>query len=415
MAAVATMSLDEYLNRPNQGGGARFLKGWRKKGEVTSWLHTKAKFVSVYQHNFPRNDDGPRKVPAKLCPMSLLIAEVYRLIQDEELGWTDRLFAFKGDREDRIIYAGGFVGMFSGELDTDQKDQLFKDTGLRQKEAWNQAGLAKENWVFSVVDNSDVSSGCLIAVETGLLGDKMSDMIEKEMERSPEGKGNPLRHPYAIKWKYREKEREFHKKYDAVPQPMVPMTEEVEKLIRETDPPDISRVTTLPNYKELRARMEKYCVVDLDWDRIFGGVWKNLDSEGRFIQAQEKPASPPPAPPRPAESKGSDESKETLEAPSETTVESKSVGRRRKVQEKPPEPPPGDPCEECGAAMAATDVICGKCGAEYETDEPSPQPKQVPKKGGKSKGSAKPDPAPAPASSTFASDDEEDDPFADED
>ncbi len=421
---MSGMNLEEFLgHKTRDSGSSQYLSKWRKRTppEVVTWMHTRSKLHSVWQHNWPRIVDlrdggraiwggsfkcledektvlsfqrnrdrktGKRDVPPAVCPLCRLVEYVRDLVQEGEMSWTDVLFRYEiadgGNSEPRIMHAGGLYGGFGIKNPTQEQLKELETAGIRRDEAWMENAYAQCKYVFRVVDNSEPDKGCQIAVEQDLLGQKVRETIAKEMEGRGLEKGNPLKNPYAIKWKHCPSEKEFGKKYNALAMSneVVPLTPEIERLIVEVDPPDISRVLEPWNIKTLRSLVEHYCQFQgLDWDTVFGPAEARCDENGNYAEPEpddedenplpdEQPASPSspkrtisaakPAPAPPAAVQA---------APSAPAEPAKKSLRKKKVEPAPPPPPAegAEPCpvDGCGAMLGPDEMKCSKCGTEF--------------------------------------------------
>jgi hypothetical protein len=385
--AIEHQSIDDWLNhRGTEKMGGGFLGNWKEDGHIGVWLHTKRLPISLWQHTFPdrvvvpdKHSGDPRvafwgrpknchedltvlkkrykrdrqtherDVPPLKCPLCKLEEAVRRMIREERLSWTDKVFVFKGATEAKdnmVIHAGGLFGAFKGELDDDELEDL-REHGIKRSEAWRENISVRENCVFVVVDNENPSD-LQIATQPGLLGDKVKGVINDEIA-SKGDEGNPMLHPYCIEWIYRKDEAEFGKKYHARRIDRHKLTSEIAALIR-SEPPDLTRVLEPFDATTMRSVLETYAVVDLPWDEIFGKSQSSTREPARSKVV--KNDEPKPA-----------------------TEESREPTRRRRgkpVEEPKPKPIVKMlPCEECKAPMPETASKCEKCGAEYEVeDEP---------------------------------------------
>lgn len=370
------MGIQDFLGHQTRGaGGAKFLKSWRGRQppEIDIWLHTKAPIYSVWQHTWPkiqvierdgrktrevwggtfvswedeevnrgqrnRQSDGSRVIPAVICPMARLIDRIYMAIETGELKWTTALFEFKGDdpTKNRTLHAGGIVGMFGqNDLDDAARRELRK-AGIKQSEAWKENCMSKCNYIFTVVEQGRAEDGIQLTTETTLLGDKMKELIAAQQESEGDDAGNPLRHPYAIRWKHLPNEKEFHKRYTATRINKHKLSKEIRALIIDTNPPDATPMYKRGSAAELRLSVEThYCGPEglLDLDDIFGAA-----------EASES---------------GSDEL---------ATVGTTS-SRHKDVEEIEEELADGDQyeCDNCHEMMPMTASVCPHCGTEYEDD-----------------------------------------------
>ncbi len=373
---------------------------------------------SVLTEQYRRDrDTGERDVPPQVCPHCKMIDDVYmrcrdgnavglELIEKRRPGLKDLtsedvdavdaellkrglmwflspLFEFRGNIRDwrtkavvadrKILHAGGIFNAFGNKnLSPEWKALMAKVSRERggpifSKNAFQQNSQAKCEYLYVVVDNEHPERGLQIAIETSLLGDKMKTEIAKRMKSMGREKGNPILHPYAFEWKNdRTEGQSFDKLYDATALETMKPTAAIEKLIRDTAPPDTSRDTAKFNLRTHRARLEKYAAPAgklLDLDRYFEAALRlGLDKE--------------PAPQEPEHG-----------APE---VGRQPVAPQAARQAPAPTPPAADDeaefgCDailangqECGAPMKASDPVCPACGFVYDVvkePEPPPPPK----------------------------------------
>lgn len=433
-----TRSLKSFLNhRSRESSGTQYLSSWRNRTppELVCWLHTKVLPAAVWQHNWPRVVDkkdgkkavwggsftcleseavlkkqryrdkktGKREVPPEVCPICILNEYVRDLVRGGDLDWTDVLFRYRADDDQRILHAGGIYGGFGVRNPTEEqvKELSAADIKLGGPEgAWREEATAKCKYVFRVVDNDEPDKGVQIAVEQELLGQKVQQCIAREIERAmgpkdPDGdQGNPLEHPYAIKFKYAPTEKEFGKRYDAVALPNVELTDKIRELICDTDAPSIARVREPWNIRSMRALMEEACEYGLDWDEIFGPAEARCDANGVY-QAPEAaeesddstdfdPSKFEPEAEKPTAKKALGKASSQVPADvgkkaSGKKTEAKSEPKGRRAVAPPPEDPPAgsEPCVgkngTCGKMLPPDCFKCPKCGQEYENvgDDPA--------------------------------------------
>lgn len=425
----------------SSGGGGKFLTKWKKRqpAEVRVWLHTRTGFVTLWQHGIPqlrtfedretgetvrkiwggnfvcleneaavlqhqnKRTHGVRDVPPQICPLCKLLEHVRCMITERKIGKTTPLFKFEvpllqgedpDDRADdqlRIITAGGFTDTFKGDLSPQEKIEIRK-AGVSLKDAWRENARAKCNFVFRVVDHDNPDDGVQILVETSLVGEKMQQVIRDQLKRLGKVEGNPLLHPYAFQIEHKPKETQFQNKYhvlDLSPK-AYPMTDEIRALIVDSDPPDITRMREPGDVRQLRQQLEQYCLVPMPWDDLFGpaeAIQANRSGDAAdddagddsFDYGANEPAPVAASVPDQVAPKQPPAAAAPPVQPAAVAPAVAPAATRRKKAEPPPPPeePMGDPCDDCGAPMKATDTKCGKCGAEYAvTAEPAAAPAQ---------------------------------------
>lgn len=305
--------IDGFLSHSSSDRGGGYVGNWKKDGKLNVFLHTRRKPLPIWYHTLPRRyvkeddagetvthiytgkhvcheeeavlkkqykygKDDARLLPPRRCPLCLLVEEVRTLVNQGKLRWTQTLFNFAGDvpDEEKTIHAGGMIGEFGGDSLSDKEKKALKDAGIRRDEAWAENFRAKLSYVFWVVDADNPSKGLLTATETGLLGDKVKDVINDVMEgygEAEKDKGNPLKNPYCIQWEFRdEKGLPFNKKYAARPLPRIKLTPDIEALIR-SPRPDSSKIEELFDGDAMRSLLEAAATPEaraiIPWDDCF--------------------------------------------------------------------------------------------------------------------------------------------------
>lgn len=407
------MDLDSFLGHSSSARVGKVVN-WKKRKppQIDTWLHTKSSIIALWRHGFPRlverkvdgndvveiwggnfncwesedvlkrqykrNDDGSRLAPPQVCPMCLLLEYLQQEVRAERLSWTDEIFSFEGDDATRTLHVGGMFNAFGGDKLSREEIAELKAAGIKRTDAWQENGMAKCSYVFSIVDNDEIDKGVQTAIETTALGDAVKKTIRDQIEAMGGTAGHPMKDPYIIRWQYREAEVEFSKKYNSLALPKVHpksgelmLTEEIRALIIDSPAPDLGPTIARGNAGGLRAVMERHALIDLPFDKIFGpaekieGVRKRDEDEPSEAEADE----PAPAPRQRAAAK----------APPAPPAKAEAPAPRRRAPAAPTgpvEPPrpagaPVLPCDKCGARMLETEVTCWKCGAKYEIDEPA--------------------------------------------
>ena len=300
-----------------------------------------------------------------------MIEEIYRLIKEGELDWTDKLFRFKGSDPSKnlILHAGGLYNAYGKPNLTDEQKSEIKSARISPKDAWRENAMAKCNYIFRVVDNDNPGEGIQITTETTLLGDKVKGLIRDTKTAIGEEDGNPLRNPYCIRWQYLPNEPQFNDQYKAIRMEKIPLTDVIEELIT-SEPPDISNLIKHGNIKDLRTSMEAHYIGPkdlLDFDFIFSKAEQVQDEE------DDKPFY-------------EDDDAQEEKQQTKSTKNKTSKSRQTKKSKQEPEPEPEDDedlveCNECGKAMREDEMVCPHCGFDYnEDDEEEPEPPPPPKR-----------------------------------
>lgn len=391
-----------------EGRGPRsgsFLKKWKKEpGHFDAWMHVKRPPRPVWRHQFPKiivkdevkhvygvswnchesdavlkkqfkfnKQTQMREFPPEKCPICRLIDTIRMMVNADKLSWVDEVFKFEGDvsDEDIVLHAAGLYNMFgSKNLTSEEKKQMAKH-GIYAKNAWKENAQAKLQYAMCVVNNDKPEDGMQIAIENGLLGDKIKGVIRDTQLDLGVDEGNPGLNPYAIRWIYREKEQEFSKKYHATKMSKLPLSEEIEDLIRQDPPPDISGVIAPFKAGKERAFFEAHALVDLPWDDIFEGH-EATDSDEESEDSDEAPESSKRTPEVPA--KKPDVKKAEEKAPKKEKEEPASKTRSKVPSE---DDPRAVACDECNKPMWVDDTVCPHCDHDYA---PAPKKEEPPPK-----------------------------------
>ena len=321
------MGLDDFLGHSTRGGGTKYLSGWKKRAtpEVDVWLHTQAPIMAVYTHPWPkiverekdgkktrevwsgsfvswetedllkgqykRDPNGYREEPPVICPMSIMLEFIRQAVDDNKIPWTEPLFKFVGDdpTKAKVLHAGV---MYNGakriweDLSSHQQQAALAIGVPPPSKAWMGNMMAKCQYVFAIVDNSDLSAGCQVATETSLVGDKMKKCIRDAMTALGDSKGNPMLSPYAFRWQHRPREQQFQDKYNVIKMDQLQLTDEVARLIGLGEDakaaPDIERQGERGDVQMLRASIEAHYIGPqglLDFDVIFAAAEKEAGLE----------------------------------------------------------------------------------------------------------------------------------------
>lgn len=404
-------------------GGTRgkFLSKWKEKGSIEVWFHTKELPIAIWRHGIPQivtikdrdnkkievahvwtknlvcheeeavldsqyfrdRDTGVRNNPPERCGICKLIewcyqqAVLFEETRDQKkpkgLSFTTPIFRFEGDdpKETTTLHIGGITNLFGKDLTDAQKEDL-REAKISLKHAWKENAWAKCNYAMLVVDNAHPETGCQIAVEAGLLGDRVKKVIEAELE---DNETDIQRSPYAIKWKYLENESEFNKKYDAVPLRKLKPSKRILEIIRGEAPELPDDLTTPFNQQAVRSSLERHCLLPkgtVPWDVLFPSedqskAWEVEDEEAEkaaaIADAEEV-----------SEEEGDDEPSDADEDAATSDDEDEDEEEEEFACDN----------EKCGKPVKASDTVCPHCGFKFEVDgeeeaaaEPEPAPKPM--------------------------------------
>jgi hypothetical protein len=400
------MDLDGFLGHETRAKfGGKFLRGWKKRGSVTTVLHMRAPIIAVWQHPLPRvvevkgehgssnqvwsgswncleseevlqlqykrdYDSGERTVLPQICPACILVETVRAMIESGELQFCEPVLRWQGDdpKKAQTFTAAGMINLYrSTKLTEDQKEAM-RVARVRPSEAWKETLYAKCKYLFTVVDVDKPQDGVQVALETTLLGDKVKEEIAKAMTREGSDAGNPLKNPYAIRWVYDEHAATPLESYSAIvlgkwrdPETQTPWIDaQIRDLITQA-PPDVGKLMAPGNVAKLRDDLEAHALVKMPWDDIFGPA---EDAAG------DADSSPPEPAQRPAEVKPAPEPAPKAEPSQSATApkESKSGDTEPAVPSDDGEDADTFGCDKCGEPMRIDEFVCPnfQCKAKYD-------------------------------------------------
>lgn len=398
IGSVKRMSLGQFLGHKTRAGGTKsFLANWhaKKNGkpspkglvcEIDVLLNAAAGISAVWQHPFRRlvtmekneggvqvtktevwgdsincledeevlkrqffyDDEGKREVPPEVCPMCRMLETIALMIDAGQLDWCAPVFKFEAvGMETQYLYAGGLTGLFrSKDLTAEDKEQMFHATKVTPRNAYQQDATAGCKYVFCVADVSALQKGIQITTESQSLGQKVQDMIDKEM-RGGGVTGNPFKHPYVIRWENYPDCDDPKEKYQAFPIRTTPITPEMRQLVDSPPPEALSKALGYPNMTTLRATLERQCLVPLPWDEIFAPVLEHCDEHGNVVVEGE-------------EAEGEEEGEPAPTGPVQGGLVDSNVSAA--------------PCDSCRQLFPVDMAKCPHCGKEYDlvdADEPA--------------------------------------------
>lgn len=409
----------EFLDHTAQARGSGYLKNWKEDGSIVVWVHPEAPVYSLWSHSWHRHtvekdketdeefanirgmrvnclepesilkkqrwrdDNDEREVPPAICPHCKVVEWVRSQVIAGELEWSTPIFKFdlQDDNplagEEVVIYAGGFCGLFQKRNLTRDEQAQVRKAGVKLSEAYMQNGYPRQQYVMAVASEADLDAGWVIAIEGQTLGDKMKKCIRDEIKRCGGDieQGHPKYNPYPFEWTYDEN-KEFSDKYDVVALSRMRPKEKVRTLL-ESDHPDFNRIVAPPKLGSLRKSMEAAALIHIPFDELFEAAIEKYGEE--YEDEAEAEAEP-------QQSKAPDVGRrQDAEAEPEAEAETEEAEDEEEETEEADEEVG---CDVCGAPMAADELVCGKCGAEYVVQDDGtvilkPKPKVSKKTGGK--------------------------------
>ncbi len=407
-AASRTLSFDDWMDHKGSSGGGDYLKKWKDDGTVDVVLHPAAFPAVVWSHSWYaiyvdketkkeklrfvrfnsmeservltkqrfRRPDGTREFPPEVCPFSLLLEWVRDKIEDGKISWVEPIFDIGSGEDGAVIHAGGFCNLFSRDDLSEGELAELRKSGIRRDEAYTENGAARMQYVLPVVPYDEPVLGCVVAIETQALGDKLKKCIRDRREDLGDEKGDPRVAPVVFRWTFDDK-KQFSHKYDVkvisslpIHPDQLPATApvtQVEKLTQlqaalEAPPPSIAKLVDPSNLVQLRKGFEKFWAHKIvpPWDELFARA---------MVVAKGTPAAQDPAEHDDVEAEDKGKTTEELAG----KLENEILASDEEVA-----------CDKCGKGMPETADTCPHCGAKYVMDdklghmvlapEPAPEP-----------------------------------------
>lgn len=358
------LGFENFLNHSTNAPRSNFLSNWKKSADhsVNVWIHTSALFYPIWRHPFSRViekddgttdiwgtnwvcwedekilkvqhrrlEDGTRVAPPEACALCKLLEWIRGAIDCGQLDWLEPVFRFECDDPRKTVeyHAGGMIGMFGDRNLTNEQKVAMKRKGIYAKEVWRTVAHAKPAYLMCVVEDDHPENGVQIAIEPSLLGDKLRLEIRKAINSLGKDRGDFRKFPYAFQFQHDPTEGiAFGKKYDVCRMERLQLTDEIRELLN-SDPPDVSHITTQFDADEVRTQLEQHALVDIPWDVIF---------PPRQSHAEETPS---------------------VES-SDATDEGDLVA-----------------CDKCGKVIKMSDSKCPHCGTSFEEVSPEPEPEPI--------------------------------------
>lgn len=426
-SASASMGTDDWLDHGEYGGGKFFKLDFKEKDEYFVWLHPKSdirafwRVVWFYVDEDGKlrinrwtsmedpsilgrfrftNDDGSREHTPQVDPFCKLIDWVGVQIEAGKIGFTDEIFKFELEDDEKVIHAGGFTGDFMSKdtKEDPEKKKAIRKVGVRLDEAYKENCNAQEETVFIVIDNEEPSNGPQIVT----IGRGLSRAFKEEIKRRKTAFGakkaheaDPFKFPVCFSWK-KDTSGEFAKFMVVATQDE--LTDEI-KAAFEEPVPDTSKLFEPSNVAVLRKSFEEHwCHEEVpDWDEIFGAAFEAVkgtpaaklpdesgsDDEEDEDEDEEKShvkSSPKASKPEPKKVEKKTEVKSKKEPPKEEPKdeEEDETEEEEKKEDESSESSETDEevstCDLCDGVLddevfESDPVVCPHCGARYEWNE----------------------------------------------
>lgn len=376
-----------------------FIEPWRKKGQITVWLHPKAKFAKVGHHKWfrvvqftkrngedvsfirferfnchepadyvsiakDRDDNLRRDHRAQVCPFCKMLEWVEEGVISGAIAPDAEIFRFDdGEPEHlQVLHAAGISGLIGLEAAPERWKKICKASKVLQKDPWSENCSLKLSHAFQVVADHDPSE-VKWAFEPPDLFINLRDAIAKEKKRNGDDDGDPCKNPYALLWEFDEAKarKDYGRGASVVPQPKRTLTGKIRRLLNGPKRSDQMEVKGPGNCLELRATMENAIAdgIDMPFDKIFAAAKKaglmsgatNAPSNEKVSKTKDDTDDEPKSDPKP-------------KAPSKATpVQTKGKPAKEAEAEQ------ADTCDICHSEIGSDDDECGECGSAFDPDD----------------------------------------------
>lgn len=353
--------MEEFLGYSVRGSRGQVMKSWKDKKKVLVWLNRKSGIHCVWRHGFKKvvrlkdkapdvwmekfrcyeededvlvnqnrrdRDTGLRLYPPT-CGYCRFLEDIRQEVQSKNVDWCTPVFRFDAGNKVEVLHAGGIIGFFKSDKLTDEEKAEMAAVNVYQKTAFKEETRAKAEFIFCVVDDADPRSGVQMTIEPVGLGDKMKRAIGDQLKARRE-KGDPTKNPYPFLWEYFA-DASFDDAYSVVAMVEEVPSPEVARLI-DGPGPDIAPIIRASPQAQVRAMLEEYDVMGIDWKGYFPDVPEVGEVKDPGAKAHE------------------------VRGPAADDVA----------------------CDECGKAMSAAATKCPSCGKAYEVEEAAAKPPSMP-------------------------------------
>lgn len=397
----AAAGLAAFLNHSLDGGGGEWIGNWKDNGSLTVWLHPDGDLanascfthpffnvreyeargdepaeVKVRWHKFNCCDpdrtagasrwyepDGWRQNPPVVCPIDFLLEWASVEIVAGRLDWKTPIFEFRGDdpKGDRLIRAGGMLGLFNRDDNSKEQQQELRRAGIDRSMAYQQDLRSRGGYVLAVVD--DAVRDCVQKWSIQGTGNPLKSlpgMFKAAIQKVQKGyrvddpstgrsvdvpPANPLERPYRFNYFPPPKDPKTGKPKGFGEYSVTPLNRAPDAKVRELFAmpcPDLAKDREKGNCLELRMIMEQHCVYKpLPLDSFF----EKADRAGLMKPRDEKPKKPRST----QEGRVPEVRALNTEAATASSVQAPTVE-----------------CLSCGRGMPADDLTCTACGATYD-------------------------------------------------
>lgn len=325
------MSYDDFLKYTGRSSGGGFLKDWKDEGQIDVWLPPMLAPQPRWQHRFihiqdakPKDaKDGDAKVPTIMqfrwnciereailrkyrfrfddggafamngtrehppedCPWDLFIEWVRTEIRQGRLDWMDPLFKLETDDDERIIRAGGFVGLTrtpKEKLTGAQREDMRRND-VDQSEEYKSDGRPALDYLVRCVEYNDPQGGILKTSVGDTLGQLIQNEIRNRITVTAKSRRpfDPRRDWLCLRWIYNDA-KSFKEKYAIMTMTEEEPTREVLETLK--DVPSIQDDIRKGDPRELLEKFQAAIVpgIKVPWDELFGPAIERANKADPF-------------------------------------------------------------------------------------------------------------------------------------
>jgi len=357
----------KFMGETKSGTGD--IISWKDDGKIIGFIHPKGFFPrKTYWLSFMRENEEEEMELIRqpfVCPgieNRCPICELREFLKEHS-----------EIEDDETIYEVG---------KKKKKVEIMKGDALGLKDfSWRLSLIPNKEYLFGFVDVDNDEAGVGIIIASAGLGRAVSNCMESRMDDVGDEKGDPLKNPYAIKLRFKEKETPANK-YKAYYND-AELTKEIKKLL-EGEAPSIDNLIAANTPREIWSVIKDGLEVE-GFEPTFLEHEEETDDEEKLKRKKKKVAK----------GKGSDgNDDEDAEEAKESSKKKKKLKRKKvketddddeddkpkkkkklkrkiKKKEEEEEEPDEDmePCPACNKNIPLSAKKCKYCGIEFDLTE----------------------------------------------
>lgn len=382
-----SMSTSEFMDSTKSRNSD--IIRWREDGQIVGFIHPKSGIFerrTYYLDTVVKEKDKDGEIVKSLkrkiyiCPgidNGCPICEFREFLRENQ-----------GIEDDEIVYSTTFG---KKEIEMAKGDAL----GIKGYD-WKNTLVPSKEYVFGFIDVDNIEAGVGAFIAPTALGRAITAVIEERIESKGADKGDPLKKPYAFKFKYDEKAKVPADKYKAFYND-AEITEEIQELIDDKTV-SIKGLTTAakpseiwdvigknikvegfePSFLTKGEDVEEEVKEDAEEDEAPKKKIKHEEEEEeetpkKKIKHEEEEEEEEP----PKKKKKVDEEEETPEEEEEEEKPKKKIKHEEESSDdeekkEDDEEEETTRCPSCGKRVPLSAKTCPKCGLDFVADEDSP-------------------------------------------